>query len=144
MSRSTVENGGLDVSQEQMMGRSGFTTNRSKNVSTYSNYDISRLVYPPGQDQSDAIAELVDHERLSKGSRNVGALGRHSSILKTQKDKEHLDQKIAPPPPPFSKSIDKRKRSHFVNQSVLLERRQADWIPEGSPRRANMTYITSP
>ena len=59
------------MSNENIAMQSGITTSRSKNASTFSINDKSRLVFPKGQDQHDAVNLLVDGDSVHDNSLNI-------------------------------------------------------------------------
>lgn len=113
------------------MRDSGFSTIRSKNISTNSALDKSRLIIPEGQDLRHTLTLMMDEERLRRKGKKKASIdpqaGANNAIIDMKLKSNFLTKE---------RHFDKRKRSHAVKAAGLAIDGPLEAIPRGSPRAA--------
>lgn len=114
-------------------------TARSKNVSSASNHDKSRLIIPAGQDHLHTLALMVDGERVTRKAKKKASIDARAGS-----NNALVELKLKSNYQPQGRVFEKRKRSQAVKASEALGDLAAENIPRGSPRMTKIEHLDSP
>lgn len=135
-----VQGSNIEGGSSEMMRMTGFMTNRTRNISTVSANDKSRLKIPSSIDLNETLTMMIDQEMLqskfNKGSTPMDtsqpSVHDQENALMQMRLKENLRDK-------HDRVFDKRKRSQAVNPTKVLDDISTASIPQGSPRAARLS-----
>ena len=120
------------------MRATGFMTNRTRQLSSISALDKSRLRIPSSIDPHDTLNLMVDQETL-QGKKQKGRLpnkaqvdGHDNALIQLKMKNNFLNKE--------ERVFDKRKRSQAVKASGGLLDENTESIPKGSPRATKLAH----